>query len=571
MLKGPNAMIFGRGGGGGVVNRVLKEANGLPIREVAVQGGQFWNKRLTLDVGDRLSDSAFVRLNGLFEDSATFRDFVDLRRWGINPTATFLLGPETVLTLSYEYFHDDRTADRGIPSQFGRPYRYRQTISTFFGNPDLSLARVDAHIATAALEHRFESGVQLRSQLRFADYDKFYQVVYPSIRAGGAVNAAGTAVELSAFNNETPRTNLFSQNDFTYKFATGPLAHTVLAGFELGRQEGVTLREDGFFATTGTQSITVNPLSPVSRVPVRFRNIASGINNRYDLGLAAAYVQDQIEIGPHLQLIGGVRYDHFDFASTDRRNQVGSRRIDDLISPRAGIVLKPFETLAFYGNYSVSYLPSAGDQFSALSPGLAIAEPERFENREFGVKWDVSPALQLTGAFYDLDRFNQRLSDPNRPGFFLSTGQTNAKGIEIGANGFVTDWWQVAGGYAFTDARVVSGFSSGATVIRPGSQVGLVPFDSITLWNRFSVTPEFGIGVGAIYQTHTFASVDNTVRLPGYARFDLGLFYQVSEGVRAQVNIENLFDRAYIATADSNTNISPGAPRTVRVQVIARF
>ncbi|MGU3361555.1 TonB-dependent receptor [Methylobacterium sp. M6A4_1b] len=569
VLKGPNAMIFGRGGGGGVVNRVLKEANGIPLREAVLQTGQFGTKRLALDVGDRVSDSVFFRLNGLFEDSGTFRDFVDLRRWGVNPTATVLLGPDTTLRLSYEYFHDERTADRGIPAQDGRPYRYRQNIRTFFGNPDLSTARVDAHIATASLEHRFASGVEMRSQVRFADYDKFYQIVYPSIRAGGAVNAAGTRLELSAFNNDTPRTNLFNQNDFTYRFTTGPLAHTLLAGFELGHQSGTNLREDGFFATTGTQAIVVNPLSALSRVPVSFRNIASGINNRYDLGLAAVYAQDQIEIGPHLQIIGGLRYDHFDFRSTDRRSQDGLTRVDDLLSPRIGAVLKPFEALAFYANYSVSYLPSAGDQFNALSTGLAAAPPERFENREVGVKWDVTPALQLTGALYDLDRYNQRLADPNRPGFFLLSGQTNARGVEVGANGFLTDWWQVAGGYAFTDARIVNGF--GGALILPGNRVGVVPFSAVTLWNKFSVTPELAIGIGTIHQTHTFASADNTVRLPGYTRFDLGLFYQVTDGVRAQINVENLFDRGYIATADGNNNISPGAPRLIRAQIVARF
>ena len=115
VLKGPNAMIFGRGGGGGVVNRVLKDATGTPVREVILQGGQYFNKRVAVDVGDRVSDSVFFRLNGMFEDSGTYRDHVDLRRWGINPTATILLGPETTLKLSYEYFHDDRTAGSRHP------------------------------------------------------------------------------------------------------------------------------------------------------------------------------------------------------------------------------------------------------------------------------------------------------------------------------------------------------------------------------------------------------------------------------------------------------------------------
>lgn len=566
VLKGPNAMIFGRGGGGGVINRVLKEADGVPIREIVAQGGAFDNKRLAVDLGDRLSDSAFFRLNGVVEETGTYRDFGHLRRYGVNPTGTLVLGPETTLKLSYEYFHDDRVTDRGIPSQFGRPYRYRDNTRTFFGNPDLSYARVDAHIATATLDHRFESGVQWHGQLRVADYDKFYQNVFP----GSAVNAAGTSMTLSAYNNATPRSNYFSQNDFTYKFATGTLAHTLLGGFELGYQTGLAFRQDGFFSTTGQTSLVVNPLSPTSRVPVTFR-YNGGNNSRYDLGLAAAYIQDQIEISPHLQLIGGLRYDHFDFAATDRGKQVTTARIDDLVSPRAGFVVKPWENLAFYGSYSVSYLPSAGDQFSSLTPGLSIAVPERFENREIGAKWNVSPVLQLTAALYDLDRYNQRFADPNRPGYFLTTGQTNTKGAEIGANGFITDWWQIAGGYAFTDARVVNGFSSGSTAIRAGNTVALVPFNAITLWNKFAITPELAVGIGVINQTHTFASSDNSVRLPSVTRFDLGLFYQVSEGVRAQVNIENLFDRRYISTADANNNITPGASRTVRVQVIARF
>jgi catecholate siderophore receptor len=567
VLKGPNALVFGRGGGGGVINRVLKEADGIPIREVIVQGGQYFNKRVAVDVGDRVNENVFFRLNGVFEDTGTYRDFVDIRRYGINPTMTFLLGPATTLKLSYEYFHDERNTDRGIPSRFGRPYDYRRNTSTYFGNPDLSVARVDANIATATLDHQFESGVALHSTLRFADYQKFYSNVYP----GGAVNAAGTSVNITAYNNSTPRTNYFSQNDFTYKFDTGVLRHTLLGGFELGYQEGRAFREEGFFAN-GTQTLAVNPIFPTTRGPVAFRNLASSANTRYDLALAAAYAQDQIEIGPHLQVIGGLRYDHFDFTA-DNLNAAGStpvrtNRIDDLLSPRAGVVVKPFEDLALYGSYSVSYLPSSGDQFSSLAPGLAISQPERFENAEVGVKYDVSPALQFTGALYNLDRFNQRIADPNRAGFFLTTGQTNTQGAEIGANGYVTDWWQVAGGYAFTDARIVSNVS---TTIVKGNTVGLVPFNAFTLWNKFDVTPEFSFGIGYIQTGHTFASSDDTVRLPGITRFDLGLFYRVNEFWRAQVNIENVFDRRYIATADGNNNISPGAPRLVRFQVIARF
>ena len=98
------------------------------------------------------------------------------------------------------------------------------------------------------------------------------------------------------------------------------------------------------------------------------------------------YLQDQIEITRYFQLIGGMRFDHFGLKSRDRRTGVVLGRVDDLVSPRVGAVFKPMENLAVYTSYSVSYLPSAGDQFSALSPGLVIAPPEKFVNREMGLK-----------------------------------------------------------------------------------------------------------------------------------------------------------------------------------------
>lgn len=93
---------------------------------------------------------------------------------------------------------------------------------------------------------------------------------------------------------------------------------------------------------------------------------------------------------------------------------------------------------------------------------------------------------------------------------------------------------------------------------------------TFSLWNKYQITPEFGIGLGVITQTHAYASSDNTVRLPGFTRFDAALFYKFSENLRAQINVENLFDRHY-ATAHSNDNIMPGSPRAVRFAVIATF
>jgi catecholate siderophore receptor len=577
VLKGPNAMIFGRGGGGGVINRVLKEADGTTIREVTVGGNSYPGARVTADVGQAVNENWAFRINAMYENTESYRDFVTLDRWAVNPTVTFAPNDTTKVKLSYEHLHDKRTVDRGIPSQL-RPggvlpqYPFDTSSSAYFGNPNLSYSLADVDIGTAVIEHDFENGLTVKNATQIANYNKFYQNIYPGGGANaGAVNAAGTSSNLTAYINQTDRQNIFNQTDFTYKFGTGPVGHTVVVGGEVGRQTGLAYREDAIFATSGTNTITIDPRNPTSYVPVRFAN-TTGANNTYKLELGAVYVQDQIDITKYLQIIGGVRFDHFDLESQSRVTGATVGRVDDLVSPRVGIVLKPVENVSVYGSYSVSYLPGAGDQFSTLTAtplttATVLLAPEKFENREVGVKWDVMPRLQFQTAVYDLDRTNSRFQNPAVAGIF-QTGSTNTKGFEASLAGYVTDAWQITGGYAYTDARISSDTSG--SIIK-GNRVGLVPLNTFSLWNRYQFNPMWGAGVGVIHYTNFFASSDNTVLLPEFTRVDAAVFFRLNQTWRAQLNIENLFDRGYIATADGNNNITPGSPRVFRLSATANF
>src|SRR5689334_20402618 len=235
VLKGPNAMIFGRGGGGGIVNRVLKRPSLNPYRAFTTSGDGWGGIRLTGDVDQPLTGNIGVRLNGLYEDSNSFRRHVDLKRYGINPSAALLVGPDTRIDLSYEYFHDRRTADRGVPSLAGEPVP--GFTRTFFGDPRDSFAKADVNLATFAIEHRFGEGLTLRNRTMLGDYSKFYQTVF----AGSAVLPANGAlpqrVRLSAYNNRNDRTNLFSETDLIWEYRLAGVDQTLLFGFEAVRQK----------------------------------------------------------------------------------------------------------------------------------------------------------------------------------------------------------------------------------------------------------------------------------------------------------------------------------------------
>src|SRR6185503_11937494 len=325
-------------------------------------------------------------------------------------------------------------------------------------------------------------------------------------------------------------------------------------------------RRTGFFNNT-TTSILVPLSDPIVTTPVTFRQNATDANNHIKTNLGATYVQDQIEINRYLQVVTGVRFDYFDLRFHNNRNNQDLRRIDRLVSPRAGVIVKPFTELSIYANYGVAYLPSSGDQFSSLTNITQQVKPEKFNNYELGAKWDVRRNLSVTTAVYRQDRTNTRATDPNDPARILQTGSQRTNGFEFGLNGRITSKWSIAGGYAYQDA-----FISSATISAPrGAQVGLVPHHSFSLWNHYKVHPRLGLALGLVNRSDMFAAFDNAVVLPGYTRADAAVFFSITERWRLQANVQNLFDTQYYLNNDGNNNISPGASRGARVALIARF
>jgi catecholate siderophore receptor len=279
--------------------------------------------------------------------------------------------------------------------------------------------------------------------------------------------------------------------------------------------------------------------------------------------VASTYVQDQMSLSDRVSITAGLRYEQFRIRYHNNRNGAELSRRDALLSPRAGIVIKPATPVSIYGSYSMSYLPSSGDQFTTLTVTTQTLKPEQFINREIGVKWELRPGLVMHSALYRLDRTNTSAPDPLDATRTVQTGAQRTSGAEVGVTGDVTDVWQVAAGYTMQRARIVSTTAAG----RIGASVPLVPHSTVSLWNRVNARPDLGVGLGVVHQTRMFAAIDNTVQLPGFTRVDGALFLPVVRGLRLQMNIENLLNTRYFATSHGNNNIMPGATRTVRLSV----
>ena len=562
-LKGSNAMMFGRGGGGGVINRVSKAPAWSRISELAFEGGSFDHKRATFDLGGPVGARLATRLNALYENSGGFRNAMRLERSGINPEATIALGPTSSARVGVEHFSDARTVDRGIPSYQGLPAP--GDVRLFFGDPDASRSRVRTDAIHVDLVHERDGGLTLRSRTSGTTYDKYYQNVY----AGSAVSADGARLNLSAYNSTIGRRNFFNQTDLSVRARTGALRHTLLAGAETGRQGTDNYRNTGYFNNTATSS-PVPALQPTVGSVVTYRQGASDADNHVVTTVVAGYVQDQLALGEHLQAIAGVRVDRL--AVRFHNNRVGASvpdlaRTDWLLSPRVGLVVKPVEAFSIYVAQGVSHLPGSGDQFSSLTVTSQTLEPELFTNRELGAKWDVRPDLALTTAVYRLERSNSVAADPTDPSRVVQTGRQRTDGIELGANGNLTSRWQLAGGIARQRARILSATTSA----KAGATTPLVPGQTVSLWNKVALAPSLSLGLGVVHQAKSFAAIDNSVALPAFTRADAAVFIALGPVLRAQVNVENALDATYYWTSQGNNNIMPGSPRTIRLSLAARL
>lgn len=555
-LKGSNAMIFGRGGSGGIINRVSKQAQWTPIREASITLGSWNNRRATADVGQAINQDLAFRVTGMVENSDSFRDGVNIKRAGINPTFAIRAGQNTSVVLGYEHFNDERVADRGIPSFQGKPLVVGNSV--FFGNAALSSTTSKVDALSANIDHDFGNGVSLRNRTRYADYDKFYQNVFP-----GAVNSTATSVAISAYNQDTQRKNFFNQTDVTFDVVAAGVKHKILTGIEIGQQTTDNLRQTGYFPAVGANatSISVAITKPYAE-GVTFRQSATDANNHSVAKNMAVYVQDQIEFSPQWQAILGLRYDNFDIDFTNKRTAQKLQNTDTPISPRVGLVYKPTPEMSLYASYSLAFAPRAGEQLSSLTVTNQAFDPEKFKNLEVGAKWDVAKDLTLSAAVYQLDRSNVAITDPSDSTKTILVDGQRSQGVELAVSGKLSPAWSIMGGYAYQDATITRTQSATA---KAGAKLAQVPTHSASIWNRYDLNSQWGVAAGVVYRGAIYPSTDNLVMLPGFTRVDAALYYAWDKHVQLQLNVENLTDKTYYAAAHSNNNITPGSPRAVRL------
>lgn len=568
ILRGPNALLFGRGGTGGIINRVSKKAQlDQQFTGFKTTANTFGGFGLELDHNFSSSDTSAFRINAMYESLSNHRDFFDGDRIGFNPTAKFELSSNTTLDLSYEYADHERFIDRGIPTGAdGRPVEAFEEI--VFGNPEINLTGLEAHLFRAALQHNFSENTKGNFSVFYGDYDKFYRNFYAS---GYDQENTPNEVELDGYNDETERQNLILSGNLVSEFETGNIGHTFIIGAEYIDTSSDQFRFNPVFSTDLNSKSDRENFS-IAR-PISFSG-TTGINaagqatsfsfsdlnddTRVNISVSSLYVQDQIEISEKLDVLVGARFDSFDIEVFNAKANELRDRKDDEVSPRFGVIYKPQENVSLYASYSESFLPRSSEQFANINGDNNRLDPNTFENTEVGIKWDINEGFSLTAALFENQQNSPQVSDADSSR--LDIIQSEISGFELQLNGQVNEAWSLLASYTSLD-----GEQAGGNTPRE------IPETMASVWNNIRIADRFGLGLGVTYQDESFINNSNSAVLPSYTRVDASAFYDLSEKLRIQVNVENVTDELYFPNSHSTHQATVGAPLNALLTLTGKF
>ena len=449
ILRGPNALLFGRGGTGGILNRVSKKAQ-LDDNFAGYKLGlnSFGGVSGELDTNVVTTDNSAIRINAMVEHLEGHRDYYDGDRVGFNPTARLKLSDETLLDLSYEYVNHERFIDRGIPTGAdGRPVTALKDV--VFADAENNVHELEAHVFRAALEHRFSDVIKGNFTAQYGDYDKVYTNFYAN-----SFNQAENTVELDGYVDNTWRDNLTLSANLIAEFDTGTIAHTVILGSEFSQTDSDQNRFNPVFDST----LTDRKIFSIER-PLNFNNL-TGVNangdtvtasfsdlkddTRVDLNVFSFYLQDEIKLTDQLNLVLGARFDRFDIDVFNAMPEVleTRSRTDEEISPRAGLIYKPQDNISLYASYSETFLPRSGEQYTDINGSNNQLDPDTYSNREVGIKWDFAQGLSFTAAVFENEQSSPQVadSDPST----LDVIDSDISGFELQLSGQISQDWSVS-------------------------------------------------------------------------------------------------------------------------------
>ncbi|MGK3115708.1 ferrichrome porin FhuA [Candidatus Pantoea formicae] len=576
LLRGPVSVLYGKSNPGGVVALVSKRPTQETLREVQFQMGTDNLFSTGFDFGGSLDDDGVYsyRLTGLARSADAQQEMNKEKRYTIAPSFSWRPDANTRFDLLTYFQNEPETGYYGwLPRQgtvvgITRPDGSSYKLPTNFdeGEDSNKISR-NTKMVGYNFEHSFNDTWTVRQNLRYADLRTNYRSIY----GFGYNEAAGNITRYSALSDE--KLNEFSvDTQAQAKFNTGALAHTLLLGVDFQR-----MRND-IDAQFGTAS-SLNPFNPQygDDTTTPYPDPYQHLNKQRQTGL---YAQDQMEWDRWVLTLGG-RYDYAMTSVYDRVADSVDRQNDQAFTWRGGLNYVFDNGIAPYFSYSEAFIPNSGSTWE----GQAF-DPSRAKQYEAGVKYvPKDRPIVVTAAVYELTKTKNLTADPDPTHQFASvqSGEIRSRGVELEAKAALNANINMTASYTYTDAEYTED-----TVLKGRTPVQ-VPKHMASLWGdyTFHETALSGVTLGAgvryvgeskgLYAENdqNGSNSNQNFDVAAYTTVDAAIKYDLARfglpGSTVGVNINNLFDREYVASCYRDYACYWGAERQIVGTATFRF
>jgi len=563
VLKGPGSILYGRTEPGGLVNFVTKQPLDTPYYSLRQQFGSFDLYRTNVDVTGPITDDSNLayRFNLGYQSNNTFQEFGGNERLMVAPTLRWRIDDRTTSTFKIEYSDIKENGIGRVPLMGNRPAPIPRSLNL---SDPWNFQEDEYLLLSMNTEHYFNDDWKLRHRFNFSNYILTQSGIYGA-RVDPATGNGGRAFFAQNIDGGDYQHNFFNALELTGKFSTGVLKHTLLVGGDYYRSD--YRATDAGFGDNPNHYGTTNIYNPTHLAgPPEI--LGSDINySNFTIPWFGLYAQDQVELPYHVHLLAGLRYDNAESTGTaDLRESSADR-----VSPRGGLVWQPIPELSMYGSYTENF---GGSNFWDVE-GNPLP-PQTAQQWETGVKTELFDGrFNATVAYFQLKKQNLAI-DVNPQGDRRAVGEAESQGVELDFSGAILPGWNIIGAYAYTPFAKTLRDSVGADT--EGKRLSNAPEHSGSLWTTYEFQQKdlHGITLGAGMQAVDERQIgyNETAQAPGYVTVNLmaSKFWDVGDSrVTAQLNIDNLLDKTYIASIYSFGPTLYGAPRTFMGSVKVEF
>ncbi len=567
VLKGPSSVLYGQAPPGGIVAMVSKQPTAARFNEITLQGGTYEDFRGTLDLSGPIDAEGKYRyrLLGSVRDADGQVKHTRERRIFVSPSFAWRPDENTTLTIFGHYQRDPHAGSYGSVPAWGSALRNPLgRIPTNFYDGEARFEKSDREQASIgyAFEHRFDNTWTVWQNFRYIHSNGHYRSLYNASR----LNADMRTLWLSAITTKVDIDAVALDNQAQARFTTGPLSHTLLFGLDYRWQGTDTL------SGSAANVARIDLFTPSYGKPIATPAFTSDQwQTDRQIGL---YLQDQIKFDRWVLLLGG-RYDWIKTRSRTKTIATGatsrSGLDDSAFSGRAGLVYLFDSGFAPYVSYTQSFEPQSGFGF-----GGKPFDPTRGRQYEVGLKYQP-PGINsfITLSMFDLVRTNVLTTDPDPTHICgtgrcqMTAGEVRSRGVEIEGKASLADGLNVTASYAYLDNKTTK---SNSTTLIDTTIVGVptvtvplkgkvptgIPRHTASLWVDYTVQDGrfagWGLGGGMRYVGTSWGDSANTFKVSDYVLFDASVSYDFGQlgprlqGLKATLNVTNLFDKKYVGS-----------------------